>query len=644
MKVFWYELAAMLFVSVSLSFADTAQVDSLFENDFYPKAVIISQKTIDINEFVATVSSNNVKLTGEGPDNASSLRFFPIKESKQTTVELTVSVKPNTYYQFSACTKSDSFTASVNPYCYISLRWFDKNGSPIAGRDKLMSRAGGESFWNLKELKAFSPTSASQAKLSLVAGWNGSEPNSSIWFAQTSLNEIALAPIKLNIFPRVLQGWMEKFSINISRTHQTSVTTDCKMEVYLIGSNDKIINQWMSPNLITLPWVIETSLPENNNESYNIRVRLTPIKGAIEQVFEITEPVLVANSNLKKIDNGKFVINGKKRIIIGMYHAEKDDYAIVKQAGINTVIIKSYEPDKAVAALNSISKLGLSAICTIGGGGQTRGNISRIEPVVRAVKDHNALIAWDLMDEPTRKGVGPREIGWYNRWVHSISPDVPTVVNSCGPDTFADFASTVDVFSVDPYPMYTWADYGLDNADFAQVHQWMSLAKENTFSGRGFFGVVECFTFDRQKQPVPDERQLRNMVFQILASGASGVFYYSLREPGWYLPKEPLFEYIKKINDEIVRYEDYFVTKPVSKPGEFVTIDPENPDKIVYSIWKNQNKFLLVIINTDSKQQSISFTKQKDYSELNGKELGTVTKLAPYETAVYQFIKNKEGE
>ena len=644
MKVFWYKLAAMLFVSVSLSFADTAQVDSLFGNDFYPKAVIISQKTIDINDFAATVPSNNVKLTGEGPDGVSSLRFFPTKESKQTTAELTVSVKPNTYYQFSACTKSDSFTASINPYCYISLRWFDKNGSPIAGRDKLMSRSGGESFWNLKELKAFSPTSAAQAKLSLVAGWNGSEPNSSIWFAQTSLNEMACAPIKLNILPRVLQSRSEKFSLRILRTHSTSVTVDCKIEADLIDSSGKAVKRWFSPNLITLPWVIETSLPENNNESYNVRVRLTPIKGALEPVFEITEPVLVANSNLKKIDNGKFVINGKKRIIIGMYHTDQNDYAIVKQAGINTVIIKSYEPDKAVAALNSISELGLGVICTIGGGGQTRGNISRIEPVVRAVKDHNALLAWDLMDEPTRKGVGPREIGWYNRWVHSISPDVPTVVNSCGPDTFADFASTVDVFSVDPYPMYTWADYGLDNADFAQVHQWMSLAKENALPGRGFFGVVECFTFDRQKQPVPDERQLRNMVFQVLASGASGVFYYSLREPGWYLPKEPLFEYIKKINDEIVRYEDYFVTEPVSKPGEFVTIDSENPDKIVYSIWQNKNKFLLVLINTDSKEQQTSLIKSNDYTEINEKSFSPVIKLSPYETIVYEFIKKAGGE
>jgi len=629
----------MPFFIVSILFAGTSHINMFFENDLYPKAVFISKKNIDVNEFKAVEPYNNINITLDGPNNITALQFTPTKESKQTTAELMVAVKPNTYYQFSAITKSSSVGVNNSPYCYISLRWFDKNGSTVACRDKLMSRPGGEANWNLKELKAFSPVSAAHAKLSLVAGWNESEPNSSILFTETAFSEMSLAPLKINIFPRVLQSQTEKFSINISRMHQTSITTDCRMDVELIDADDKVINKWMSPNLMTLPWVIETSLPQKAKSNYFVRVRLTPIKGPLEPSFETIEPVLVSNSALEKLKDGKFVLNGKKRLIMGMYHAREDDYAILKEAGINTIILKSYEPEKAISALDYISELGLNAFCTIGGGGQTRANIKRIEPVVRAVKNHKALIAWDLMDEPTRKGVGPREIGWYNTWVHSISPDIPTVVNSCGPETFANFASSVDVFSVDPYPMYTWSDYGLDNADFAQVHQWMSLVKENTLANRGFLGVVECFTFDKKRQTVPNYAQLRNMVYQVLASGASGIFYYSLREPGWYLPDEPQFEYIKKINTEILKFEDYFMSEPITKSQDFVAIKPENHDRIVYSFWKNHNKFLLVIINTDSKAQVVYFTKQKNFSEVNNSELGCTIKLAPYETIVHEFIK-----
>ena len=57
------------------------------------------------------------------------------------------------------------------------------------------------------------------------------------------------------------------------------------------------------------------------------------------------------------------------------------------------------------------------------------------------------------------------------------------------------------------------------------VADWLRLVRERPPPGRAFTGIVQTFRSRYALLPTPEE--LRNMVFQVVVSGAAGVYDYS---------------------------------------------------------------------------------------------------------------------
>ena len=642
-RLLFAALLATLFAS-SLLYGRQDE-SSLFENDFYPAAMMLEPLSAwDINDRLLSDSAKSGQVVIDSVvtvNNKPTLCLKPTKESEQVTVSWNVPVNAGSFYRFSGVSRcSPPVSTAASPYGYFSIRWLDSASKVIGGRDKLMSRPGGETFWNIKEAKAIAPPGAVNAQLTLTAGCKSPADDSAVWFGRLGWEKICIAPVKLELYPRMLRSAGEPIEIRVSRTHHASVTADGQLVIELLDASGGIIRNWISPNLITLPWIVKTKLPKTAaSGTWSVRAKIEPFKkNPPSAAFEVSEPILIANSN-PKLENGRFVFDQRKGFLIGIYHALAEDYPLIKKAGFNTVICKSYDVNEATATFDGLSKLGLYGFLSIGGGGHTRSNQPRVEPLLKKLQNHPAILAIDLMDEPTRKGVGPREIASHGVWAQSIAPAIPTTVNSCGPDSFERFVSTVDVFSVDPYPMYTWADYGLTNADIGQVSQWLNLVRKYLTKGRGFIGVIECFTFDRQRQPPATADELKNMVFQTVASGASGVMYYSFREPNWNLAKEPQFEAIGAINRELKRIEPYIIEEPLSPEISPLCVDSAAPERLISASWRNGNNYMTIIINLERQSQRVEIAQagRGRHKTIDGSVLPSQLDLKPLAVEILEY-------
>lgn len=643
---------------------DQAQqaVDVLFADDLYLQTLPIGQikpwtfspKALDDASVAGQATIDPAAALSGTP----ALRVRPAAGQQRASVQWTHDVEPGRFYSLSAAYRSaprrDDDPPDVMPmYGFVSIEWLDARGARIAVRDKLVSRPSTDAFWTLLQTKGLAPPGATQARINLVAGWHEPREDFSAWFANVRWEAVAETPLVLELFPRLLQQADDPLRITVRRLHPESFTTDARLTVELVDQSGKVHRRWTTPNMMTVPWVTEVQLPQGApaDAQWTVRATAEPIRaneGSI--VWTASEPVLLANSRLEnRIRDRRYVMDGRKQFIIGAYHAEPEDFAALKAAGFNTMLTREYDPQSAVKLFDRLRSLGLYGTASLGGGGQTRGNQPRVSGVIEALRDHPALLAFDLMDEPTRKGIGPREIAWYARWVQSLAPGVPTTMNECGPYLFDRFASTVDVFSVDPYPVYTTLDLvsaGDAKADaepdLDMVSRWLSLARQSAPADHPFVGVVECFTFDKDARRPPTGAEVRNMVYQTVASGAAGVIYYSVREPKWRLIQEPLLKEISAINSELGEIESWLTTPPLEARDEPLAIRADRRDRLVAATWRQGTRYLTILVNLDRAPRAIRLSAA-DHRSVADIGLADSLELPPLGVKMLQYDLASNG-
>jgi hypothetical protein len=142
-----------------------------------------------------------------------------------------------------------------------------------------------------------------------------------------------------------------------------------------------------------------------------------------------------------------------------------------------------------------------------------------VRPLVEALRDHPALLAWYLVDEPARRLRGRVQQGY--EVIRSLDPAHPVLIVHFSSRTTAGLAPFMDILGVDVYPV--------PNQSLSEL--WLQLGRSRKALGaeKPVWSVVQAF-----KKPVPGRRtryptpvEVRNMVYQSLVAGATGLFYFS---------------------------------------------------------------------------------------------------------------------
>jgi hypothetical protein len=209
-------------------------------------------------------------------------------------------------------------------------------------------------------------------------------------------------------------------------------------------------------------------------------------------------------------DDGIALVDGKPFFPVGMfiYELNSDVLAELHELQCNTVL-HGFRADQ----LDLLHAHGLMAVCPTD------------EAWVAAAKDHPALLAWYLTDEPENRGVTPQ--GERERYLALKSRDAAHPIGLCHTsfEALTTFRDACDFTMTDIYPITKNRDRDvmgvsimMDEARRIHGRNWPQWTYIQTFGG------AEA---DNGVWAVPLPHEVRFMAYQALVHRATGLLYFS---------------------------------------------------------------------------------------------------------------------
>ena len=148
----------------------------------------------------------------------------------------------------------------------------------------------------------------------------------------------------------------------------------------------------------------------------------------------------------------------------------------------------------------------------------------QVEQRIKALRDHAALWAWYVSDEPDGQKFDPEAVHTCRRLVESLDAQHPTLAALCVPDKFAEYRDAGHVLMYDPYPV---PDRPID-----VVGKNLAKLKAAAGPGRPTVAVLQAFDWQaydwrRSDSRPPTLQELRCMSYQAAVADVSGILFFS---------------------------------------------------------------------------------------------------------------------
>ncbi len=295
---------------------------------------------------------------------------------------------------------------------------------------------------------------------------------------------------------------------------------------------------------------------------------------------------LPACAAVKAVGNKCVLVNGKPFFPIGIYQAGADDMPILAKAGFNTVHTYMWEDhDEEAAArdgqewLDAARKNKLMALASFYRPYMRTMNWDRCSKRIELFRNHPALLAWHVMDEPDAsgepKGEGERRGTEYvpaaYKMIKERDPNHPVTTVLCRFAGVSTFTPWLDVVQADYYPIPPIPATDFAGTGFRGIAIMADNCRTASDNGKPFWFVCQAFNYGKLKaspedpnfvpaewQRFPTLNELRTMTYTAVASGARGIFYYSLMDlmldrgqVGGYLSRVENWERLKQVVSEL---------------------------------------------------------------------------------------------
>ena len=331
-----------------------------------------------------------------------------------------------------------------------------------------------------------------------------------------------------------------------------------------------------------------------------------------------TREYLKKNRKIYVDDKLRTWIDGKMTFPIGLYAGEynsthRDNWVnspfnIVFNGGSNLNMIKElYTLSKH--RLYSLQYLGRSSATT----SQKEEDILKAREnglsVVKKNKDYEGLLGYYFIDEP-----GTSITNSMMNTTFAIREEDPnhfvfTAVNQRY--NLNTIKEGLDVIGTDCYPATTSDALHCVSTVAIEGIRNMANAKAN-------WGVIQIYdkTVDGESgQNAPTELEIKNMLYQVIAAGAMGLFAYdyaSLWHPKAHNPPQPEWEKAVKIFTEfrdVYSKFVYAVDEPFRDSYKFPEMIYSIPrgENVIARIWKDGKYDYILLVNMDRKKDVVSY-------------------------------------
>jgi hypothetical protein len=165
----------------------------------------------------------------------------------------------------------------------------------------------------------------------------------------------------------------------------------------------------------------------------------------------------------------------------------------------------------------------------------------------------------------------------------------------------------LDVLATDPYPLYAAEPEG--GYPLGRVAEWTEQARRAVHGARPIVTVIQFFQFT-SKGRWPTQKELRDMSYMAIASGANGLLYWSLGTNAlayvckdWCEEKAEYFQRLKAVLEELKSLEEVLASP--DRPDLLVSVS--DPEAIRTRVKYHDGKVWLIAANVTSKQVRVSF-------------------------------------
>jgi hypothetical protein len=288
--------------------------------------------------------------------------------------------------------------------------------------------------------------------------------------------------------------------------------------------------------------------------------------------------------------------DGKKFFPIMIYHAMPEDFPLMAELGFN-VVLNDFNLNRAHAGdrpgyiktltecLDAAEKNHLYMIASANAG---YGKLFTIA----AAQKHPALLLWYGDDEPW--GDLTRLTESYNT-IKMLEPDVPILVVQNNYSRLQDTAPGADILATDPYPV--------PNVSLRAVVDATQTALRASASHKPVWAVLPQYG-----GKVPTREELRCMTWLAIASGATGLGYFTWDErvidpatkqlKGWFTKDHPeQIEDLRAVLKEVRTLEPILLSATAPQQP---TLTPANP--AIHVLLKESAGHRYLIVANDSRQ------------------------------------------
>lgn len=352
----------------------------------------------------------------------------------------------------------------------------------------------------------------------------------------------------------------------------------------------------------------------------------------------------------------KSTVNGKPFLPLGIYGVNQADMAAIAEYGFN--LIQSYQVvptdlENTEDWLDAAQANGLMCFLNLDGARLDEAKIAQIQDVVKQFKNHPALYAWYLADEPKVAEVTPAELTSVYDWIKNEDRNHPVFTSNWELNNFADACDAdmrqlyagvpscqtpdlTEYFNTYGSNIKTWvAIVNSHDINWEQDGDELNPANMYTDSEGNTLveGTPEWEAAEAQAQFVVDHKDdpeaaglkfssgfpktpllLRSSLYWPMAHGSNGFYYWLYQDPdvlnirwGWYTTfhKSDLNAAIPGILDEFAQLSKFLVNPGISS----ISISQES-----LHIWSKvvDNRRIIIIIN----ESASAFEDDIDLAEL----------------------------
>lgn len=313
-------------------------------------------------------------------------------------------------------------------------------------------------------------------------------------------------------------------------------------------------------------------------------------------------------SNEVKIDhfNGGLVVDGMPFFPFGFYcrtpvHPTLPEEEVVR--GFNMIspyqtIEKKTESDRR-AYMDRCASLGMKVhyqlLSVAGGGGvNLAGTHARtaderrqlLRDEVMAFRDHPALLAWYIADEPDGQGVSPDSLKEAYQTIKELDPYHPVTVVFMTPSKANEYRDVMDIVMADPYPV--------PDSPLTEVSEWTQQLYRVFYPVKPVWIVPQAFGGAEWWKREPTTREIRVMTYLAVIQRASGIQYFIRHGLNRFPKSQAMWAECGSMALEMAELAPFL---------SFSTNHPEvitSSDAIQARAWMNRGETLLIVVNTSS--------------------------------------------